>query len=81
MLIQLGLCAQNRIAEGYVYDKDSVQALVGVEIKVHGTQIEVITNEKGEFAIDIPEGSDHLIFSMEGYYTLNYLLNKNFKET
>lgn len=78
LLLQIGLFAQDRIANGYIYDKDSMQVLKGAEILVHGTQIKGTSNELGKFSLEIPDGYDHIIISMDGYYTLNYLLDNDF---
>lgn len=78
LLLQIGLFAQNRVANGYIYDKDSLQGLEGAEIKVYGIQIKAASNESGEFSLQIPDGYDHLIIRLDGYYTLNYILDNDF---
>jgi hypothetical protein len=78
LLLQIGLFAQNRIANGYIYDKDSLQALKGAAVIVSGTPIRAISNESGKFSLQIPDGACHLIISMEGYFRLNYILDNDF---
>lgn len=79
LMLSIGINAQERIAKGYVYNKD-VEAVAGAKIRLVETQITATSNEDGEFAIEIPEGYNHIIISKENYYTLNYILNDDFQK-
>ncbi len=78
MLLQIGLFAQDRIAKGYIYDKDSLQVLKGAELVVSGTKIRAISDESGKFILEVPAGFDHIIIRLDGYYTLSYILDVDF---
>ncbi|TAE50770.1 MAG: TonB-dependent receptor [Bacteroidetes bacterium] len=67
LLVQLGF-SQSRRVNGTVVDKDAVP-LTGASVVVSGTQIGTLTNERGEFNIDVPDGSTTLSISYIGYQT------------
>ncbi|RMF95597.1 MAG: hypothetical protein D6734_05225, partial [Candidatus Schekmanbacteria bacterium] len=57
----------NGIIKGKVTDKKSGQPLPGVTITVDGTDIITFTDEKGEYEIQIPEGTYKLLAEFLGY--------------
>lgn len=79
LLLSAGLYAQERYAKGYVLDKDSRAALEGVEVRVEGGKEKAITNNRGEFIIDVPKGNRYLIVSMKNYQNFRYKLQPGFQ--
>lgn len=77
LMLPIALFAQEQ-ARGYVYDKVSKMAVVGAEVKAQYDTVVAITNEDGEFALDIPKGNHNIIISKKNYYTLSYVLNSDF---
>lgn len=62
------------IITGSVKDsKDEV--LEGVSVTIKGLQNGVVTNAKGRYSLDVPAGSDTLIFSYVGYLTQHIAIN------
>ena len=61
---------------GIVFGNDDKLPIAGATVKVQGTYIGVTTNQKGAYAIDVPEGKDHLIFQFIGYQTKNVAIGK-----
>lgn len=53
---------------GMVTDKNG-EGLIGVSVKVKGTTIGVSTDMNGRYSINIPDGSNVLVFSYIGYIT------------
>lgn len=52
---------------GTVTDANSGEILIGVNIRIEGTAIAVISDEKGKFSINVPKANSVLIFSNIGY--------------
>src|ERR1035437_9621093 len=52
---------------GTVTDANSGEILIGVNIRIEGTAIVVISDEKGKFSINVPKANSVLIFSNIGY--------------
>src|ERR1700744_4691491 len=61
---------------GIVFGNDDKLPIIGATVKVQGTHIGVVTNQKGAYAIDVPEGKTNLIFSYIGYQTKNVTIGK-----
>jgi len=53
--------------KGKVIDKSTNESLPGATVQVDGTTVGTITNEKGEFELTAPKGSQSLIISFIGY--------------
>jgi len=66
-IFELHVCAQNTIT-GKVID-DSGDALPGVSVLVKGTTIGTMTIADGTFSLEVPEGSETLVFSYIGMET------------
>src|ERR1700761_8629560 len=61
---------------GTVFGNDDKSPIIGATVKVQGTNIGAVTNQKGVYAIDVPEGKTNLIFSYIGYQTKNVTIGK-----
>ncbi|WP_426669683.1 YfbK domain-containing protein [Mucilaginibacter sp. McL0603] len=61
---------------GIVFGNDDKLPIIGATVKVQGTNIGVVTNQKGAYAINVPEGKDRLIFQFVGYQTKNVTIGK-----
>ncbi|MBQ6962965.1 MAG: TonB-dependent receptor [Paludibacteraceae bacterium] len=59
--------------EGFVYDKDNNEPMIGVTVscKVNGQMKGTVTDIDGKYSLDIPEGSTSLNFSFMGYEAQN----------
>lgn len=59
--------------EGFVYDKDNNEPMIGVTVscKVNGQMKGTVTDIDGKYSLDIPEGSTSLSFSFMGYEPQN----------
>lgn len=59
--------------EGFVYDKDNNEPMIGVTVscKVNGQVKGTVTDIDGKYSLDIPEGSTSLSFSFMGYEAQN----------
>ena len=59
--------------EGFVYDKDNNEPMIGVTVscKVNGQMKGTATDIDGKYSLDLPEGSLSLVFSYMGYETQN----------
>lgn len=64
----VSMALAQRTVRGTVTD-DRGEALIGATVIVKGTPVGVSTNINGEYAIDVPAGSDMLVFSYTGYET------------
>ncbi len=73
------LIAQERVARGYVLDKDSHAAMSGVVVNVYDTAIICLTDSSGAFSIEVPKGRRQLLFSFENYETLRVSLRPDFR--
>jgi len=68
-LIPLTISGQSRTVEGVVTGAEDGSALPGVTVAVKGTSIGTITDAQGRYQIEVPEGSDQLVFSFVGLNT------------
>ncbi len=59
----------------------SGQPIANASVRVRDTAAEVWTNAKGEFAFEIPKGSEAFIVSAKGYKTKEILVSKTMKYT
>ena len=61
---------------GTVFANDDKSPIIGATVKVQGTNIGAVTDQKGAYAINVPEGKNHLVFSYIGYQTKNVTIDK-----
>jgi TonB-dependent starch-binding outer membrane protein SusC len=59
--------AQSRTITGKVMDAASNQALPGVTVLAKGTQVGTATGADGSYSLDVPAGSNTLVFRYIGY--------------
>jgi TonB-dependent starch-binding outer membrane protein SusC len=65
--------------KGTVRDGETEEPLVGVSVVLKNTATGAITNENGEYTLDLPSGEGTLLFSFVGYETKEVSI-KNQKE-
>ena len=70
-----------RTITGTVYDADNKQPLVGVVVRVNGTQTATQTQINGSFIITVPSGHNSLQFRYVGYLVQNVTIGKSDKLT
>ncbi|MEX2592988.1 MAG: SusC/RagA family TonB-linked outer membrane protein [Anditalea sp.] len=61
--------AQSRTVTGQVTSADEPEGIPGVNVRVQGTMVGAITDLDGTYSVDVPEGSDVLVFSFVGFDT------------
>jgi len=66
------------VVSGVVKDK-SAQPLPGVNVLVKGTAVGTSTDAEGRFALDVPSGSETLVFSFVGLKTVEMALSGRVK--
>jgi Ca-activated chloride channel family protein len=71
--------ANTRHISGTVYDKKDNATLPGVSVRIEGTNTNTFTNAAGNYAIDVPDGKERLVFSYIGYETKSVRLDKKDK--
>ena len=59
--------AQNRTVTGTVTSVDDPDGIPGVNVSIQGTTTGAITNMDGSYSVEVPSGSDVLIFSFVGF--------------
>lgn len=59
--------AQDRSVSGTVTNAEDGSPLPGVNVVAEGTQAGTATDGEGRYSLDVPEGSDALIFTFVGY--------------
>jgi len=69
LLVSSQVMAQSRNVTGIVRDKDTNDPVAGVNVVVKDTGTGAATDGDGRFSIEVPEGSNTLIFSFIGYVT------------
>ncbi len=70
-----GISAQ-RTVSGILTDNDGL-SLIGANILVKGTSVGTITDIDGSYSLEVPDGSDVLIFSYTGYNTQEVAIGNN----
>ncbi len=71
LLFSLGLFAQSGTIRGFVYDKDSGEPLIFINVFLKGTQIGGSTDVNGYYSITkIPPGDYTLTIQAMGYGTV-----------
>lgn len=74
LLCGLVTCAWAQKISGTVFDKGTQQAVIGATVaanRTHGT----VTNEKGQFSLEVPAGTNALQVSFIGYKTQTIILD------
>jgi Ca-activated chloride channel family protein len=56
-----------RHISGKVFAKEDGLPIPGATVKIEGTNIVAQTNQAGDYAIDVPDGKEYLVFSFVGY--------------
>jgi TonB-linked SusC/RagA family outer membrane protein len=67
-LLHVQIYAQDIKISGSVYD-DNNELLAGITVSVRGTTQGVVTDDKGEYTLNVPNDSCILVFSALGYQT------------
>lgn len=73
LALSMASAALAETVEGFVYDKDNNEPMIGVTVscKVNGQVKGTVTDIDGKYSLDIPEGSTSLNFSFMGYEAQN----------
>lgn len=83
MLMCSNIVSAQTLVRGVVVDQKEMQALPGTSVSIKNSTSGVITNAKGEFAIELPSSDCTILFSFIGYKTQQYmageLMNRNNK--
>ena len=66
LLVTSGILLAQRTVEGTITD-DQGEALIGASVLVKGTQVGTVTDFNGKYSIEVPAGSDMLVFSYTGF--------------
>lgn len=74
MLFVVGITMAQTTVTGKVIDEEG-EALIGVSILVQGTSTGTVTDIEGSYSLNVPAGSDVLVFSYTGFSTQNVTLN------
>ena len=74
ILIAFGAMAQDRSIKGEVLGTDQ-SPLIGASVMVKGTKMGTLTNDQGQFQLNVPDGSNTLIISYLGYATQEIQIN------
>ena len=61
--------------EGTVIDELSNKPLQGVKVRVSTSPREAVTNSKGKYTLQLPEGEHLLLFSLSGYSSAEQLIS------
>jgi len=70
ILVGAQALAQSRTVTGTVTDQSDQSTLAGVNIVVKGTGSGTTTGADGRFSLEVPDGSNVLVFSFVGFATL-----------
>src|SRR5436309_2243704 len=62
-------CSGSTHITGTVYDSADSSVMPGVTIRVKGTGISTVTDVKGAFELNVPDGKTKLIFTFIGFKT------------
>lgn len=73
LVLALSTALAQRTITGMVTD-DEGEALIGANIRVDGTTVGTVTDLDGKYSINVPAGSETLIFSYTGYTTTEMTL-------
>ncbi|MEX2592986.1 MAG: TonB-dependent receptor [Anditalea sp.] len=67
MITVFSVMAQSRTVTGTVTSADEPEGIPGVNVRVQGTTGGAITDLDGTYSVEVPEGSDVLVFSYVGF--------------
>ena len=65
------------LIEGYVFDEESGEPMIGVTVVVKGTSYGTITDVNGHYAINVPTDKDELVFSYTGFQSQNVRVDQS----
>jgi TonB-linked SusC/RagA family outer membrane protein len=71
-----GQAGKDRLIIGLITDKENGESLIGVNITLKGSDIGVVSNEKGNYEIKAKVG-DIIVFSYVGYQTTEVTVGNN----
>lgn len=71
-----GQVGKDQLITGFITDKENAEPLIGVNITLKGSDIGVISNEKGNYEIKAKIG-DIIVFSYVGYQTTEVTVGNN----
>lgn len=74
MLFVVGFTMAQKTVTGKVTDGEG-EALIGVSILVEGTNTGTVTDIEGSYSLNVPDGSNVLIFSYTGFSSQNVDIN------
>lgn len=74
MFFVMGISIAQRTITGKVTDEEG-EALIGVSILIEGTSTGTITDINGSYTLNVPDGSNVLIFSYTGFSAQNVEIN------
>ncbi|MBI1301095.1 MAG: SusC/RagA family TonB-linked outer membrane protein [Alphaproteobacteria bacterium] len=74
LMVQLGYSQTGSLVTGTVSDNTG-ELIPGVNVLVKGTSVGTITDIDGSYSINIPQGSNTLVFSFIGYKTREEVLD------
>ncbi len=69
LLLPLGALAQDRIVSGTVRSGEDQAPLVGVNVRLDGSNAGTVTDAQGSYRLSVPNGPARLVFSYVGYVT------------
>ncbi len=68
IFVTLGMVQAQRTVSGTVTDQNG-EALIGCSVLAKGTSIGTITNVDGQYRLEVPAGSNELVYSYTGFTT------------
>jgi TonB-dependent starch-binding outer membrane protein SusC len=74
LITVLSVVAQSRTVTGRVTSDDEPDGVPGVNVQVKGSTIGAITDLNGTYSVNVPEGSNVLVFSFVGYLTQEVII-------
>ncbi len=74
LLMITSIFAQDRIITGKITDKSNNTPLVGVTIKVEGSQVGTYSKTDGTYKLNVPKVSQKLLFSYTGYKAVEVVI-------
>src|SRR5665648_1162249 len=67
LLSQLGALAQQKTVTGTITDRQTSDAMPGVNIVVRGTTLGTVSDVNGKYSFTVPDPNAVLVFSFIGY--------------
>ncbi|SMD41879.1 TonB-linked outer membrane protein, SusC/RagA family [Aquiflexum balticum DSM 16537] len=75
LITVFSVVAQSRTVTGRVTSADEPDGVPGVNVQVKGTAAGSVTDLDGNFSVNVPSGSNTLVFSFVGYRTQEMLID------